>query len=305
MSNPKGGLGRGLSALIPQKKTTITETPAPGAFAVPANPPGTVIEQVPKGDRILHVRVGDILPNPYQPRREFHPEELQDLTASIAEFGIIQPLTVTEKGNGMFELIAGERRLRAAKAAGLERVPVIVRAADEQRKLELALIENLQRADLNPIEEALSYDKLMTEFGLTQESVALRVGKSRPVVANALRLLRLPSDMQQAVGDSRLSMSMARVLCGMEEPQEQRAMFERMLKGEYNVRQAEEASRAQKPASRVRAETKDVTILGMEEELRGALGTRVVIKKRVGKGRIEIEFFSDAELDHLVNRLRK
>jgi ParB family chromosome partitioning protein len=305
MSNPKGGLGRGLSALIPQKKTTIAEAPAPGAVAVPANPPGTVIEQVPKGDRILHVKVGDILPNPYQPRHEFHPEELQDLTASIAEFGIIQPLIVTEKGNGMFELVAGERRLRAAKAAGLEKVPVIVRVADEQKKLELALIENLQRADLNPVEEALSYDQLMTEFGLTQEAVAERVGKSRPVVANALRLLKLPGDMQQAVGDNRLSRAMARVLCGMEDPKEQRAMFERMLKGEYNVRQAEEASRAQKPASKVRAEMKDVTILGMEEELRGALGTRVVIKKRAGKGRIEVEFFSDAELEHLVNRLRK
>ena len=307
MSGGKGGLGRGLSALIPQKpQHQPTEVPV-GSSARPqqANPPGTVVEFVPKEDRILHVRVGDILPNPYQPRRDFHPDELQELATSIKEFGVLQPLVVTEKGNGMFELIAGERRLRAARAAGLEKVPVIIRAADEQKKLELALIENIQRADLSPIEEALSYNQLISEFGLIQEEVAKRVGKSRPVVANALRLLKLPGDIQAAVSDKRITMSGARVLCGMEDPKEQRAMFERMLAGDFNVRQAEDASRAAKPPGKVRSQLKDVNTMGMEEDLRGALGTKVHIKNKSGRGKIEIEFYSSEELEDLITKLRR
>jgi ParB family chromosome partitioning protein len=266
---------------------------------------GTVVEVVPEGDRILHVPLSDIVPNPHQPRREFHPEELQELASSIREYGVLQPLVVTEKDNGMFELIAGERRLRASREAGLRNVPVIVRTADDQRKLELALIENIQREDLSPIEEALSYAKLIDEFSQTQEQVAARVGKSRSVVANTLRLLNLPDEMQRALSDGRISMSMARVLCGMDHPAERQAMFERMQKGDYTVREAEIASRARKNPGGARASSKDVNLLAMEEDLRGALGTKVAIKKRGGRGSILIDFYSDEELDGLVDRLKR
>lgn len=297
----KGGLGRGLSALIPAKKTDAAGAPA---VHVSAPPPGAK-EIIPESDRILHVSVGDILPNPFQPRTEFHAEALDELVSSIKEYGVLQPLVVTEKPNGMFELIAGERRLRASKAAGLKKVPVIIRAADEQKKLELALIENIQRADLSPMEEARAYAQLIEEFRLTQEDVAVRVGKSRPAVANTLRLLKLPDEMQKALSDGRISMSMARVLCGMEAPSERHAMFERMLEGDFNVRQAEVRARTGKAPNKVRAAVKDVNLMAVEEELRGALGTKVEITRRGEKGRIAIDFYSGEELDHLVDRLRR
>jgi ParB family chromosome partitioning protein len=298
----KGGLGRGLSSLIPSRPADAE--PAKPA-ASPSALPKDAVEVVPAGDRILHVPVGDIVANPYQPRREFHPEELEELVASVKEFGILQPLVVTEKPNGMFELIAGERRLRSAREAGLKKVPVIVRTATEQQKLELALIENIQRSDLSPIEEAHSYAKLMEEFGLTQEKVAERVGKSRSAVANTLRLLNLPAEMQLALSDGRISMSMARVLCGMDDAKERKAMFERMLQGDFNVRQAEAVSRERKGAgSRGHSSVKDVNLLAVEEELRRVLGTKVAVQKKGPNGRITIEFYSDEEFKDLVGKLR-
>jgi ParB family chromosome partitioning protein len=299
----KGGLGRGLSSLIPAKKADASSS-AP--VALRSGMPAGAVEAVPPGERILHVSVSDIVPNPYQPRRDFRPEELEELIASVKEYGILQPLVVTEKANGMYELIAGERRLRAAKEAGLKKVPVLTRTADDQRKLELALIENIQRADLSAIEEAHAYLKLMDEFGLTQEKVAERVGKSRPVVANTLRLLKLPVEMQLALSDGRISMSMARVLCGMDVPSEQRAMFERMLSGEYTVRQAEDVSRARKAsAGRVRASVRDVNLMALESDLREALGTKVIIQKKGDVGQIRIDFYSGEELDELIRKLKR
>ncbi len=315
----KGGLGRGLSALIPSKPAEgapiavaqkpnpqPAAQPAPTSVASPNELPANAVEVVPAGDRILHVSVSDIVPNPFQPRREFHPEELEELISSVKEFGILQPLTVTEKANGMFELIAGERRLRSAREAGLKKVPVIVRTATEQQKLELALIENIQRADLSPIEEAHSYAKLIEEFGLTQEKVAERVGKSRSVVANTLRLLNLPADMQMALADKRISMSMARVLCGMDDVKERKAMFDRMLEGDFNVRQAEAHARDRKggAAPAAKSSLRDANVLAVEEELRRALGTKVAVQKKGPNGRITIEFYSDEEYKELINRLR-
>jgi ParB family transcriptional regulator, chromosome partitioning protein len=297
----KGGLGRGLSALIPSKPAAAE--PAVMPASAPSALPKGAVEVVPPGDRILHVPVGDIVANPYQPRREFHPEELEELVASVKEFGILQPLVVTEKPNGMFELIAGERRLRSAREAGLKKVPVIVRSASEQQKLELALIENIQRSDLSPIEEAHSYAKLMEEFGLTQERVAERVGKSRSAVANTLRLLNLPAEMQLALTDGRISMSMARVLCGMDDVKERKAMFERMLQGDFNVRQAEAVSRERK-GGKAHSSVKDVNLLAVEEELRRALGTKVAVQKKGPNGRITIEFYSDEEFKDIVGKLR-
>lgn len=299
----KGGLGKGLSSLIPNKTAPATkEAASEKAPSSVSKRAAKVVETIPKADRILHVPVGDIVANPFQPRREFHADELGELVSSVKEYGILQPLVVTEKENGMFELIAGERRLRAAKQAGLRDVPVILRTATQQQKLELALIENLQRSDLSPIEEAHSYAQLIDEFALTQDRIAVRVGKSRPVIANTLRLLKLPEDMQKALSDGNISMSMARVLVGMADIKEQRAMFDRMRKGEYTVREAEASARAKKNGSR-RKKTKDVNLLAMEEELRGKLETKVVIDRKNGRGKILLEFYSDEELDELHRKL--
>lgn len=301
----RGGLGKGLSSLIPSRP----DAAAPRAAPPPSSELSTLEAStpVPPGERILRVRVSDIVPNPYQPRRDFDAGKHDELAASVREYGILQPLVVTEKENGMFELISGERRLRAAKAAGLKDVPVIVRTADDQRKLELALIENIQRADLSPVEEAHSYVRLMDEFGLTQEAVAERVGKSRSVVANTLRLLKLPDDMLKALEGGVISMSMARVLCGMDDPGEQRAMFERMSKGEYTVRDAEDAARnvrgKDRRGGRPKAR-KDANLLALEEELRGSLGTKVVVDGRGGRGKIVIEYYSDEELKALAKKLK-
>lgn len=302
----KGGLGRGLSSLIPSRPAEAAQAsaPAPKSISGPSELPKGAVEVISAGDRILHVSPSDIVANPYQPRREFHPEELEELVASVKEFGILQPLIVTEKANGMFELIAGERRLRSAREAGLRKVPVIVRTATEQQKLELALIENIQRSDLSPIEEAHSFAKLMEEFGLTQEKVAERVGKSRSAVANTLRLLNLPAEMQIALSDSRISMSMARVLCGMDDAKERKAMFDRMLQGDFNVRQAEAVSRERKGAGNGRSSVKDVNLLAVEEELRRVLGTKVAVQKKGPNGRITIEFYSEEEFKDLVGKLR-
>ena len=299
----KGGLGRGLSALMPAKKPDAAVAPLTSSGIATALPPAAR-EVIPEGERILHVSTGDIVPNPYQPRHEFRIEELEELVSSIKEFGVLQPLVVTEKDNGMYELIAGERRLRASKLAGLKKVPVIVRTADAQRKLELALIENIQRADLSPIEEAHAYAQLISEFGLTQDEVGKRVGKSRPTVANMLRLLNLPDEMQKALSDGSISMSMARVLCGMDRESERLAMFERMVKGDYTVREAEKESRS-KSGGNVRSKSRDVNLMAVEEELRSVLGTKVAIKKKNGSGSISIDFYSDEEFESLIDRLKK
>ena len=309
----KGGLGRGLSSLIPNRTAEavkpVAAQPSVTPTAIPVSAPDALPKKaeeiVPAGDRILHVSISDIVPNPFQPRREFHPEELEELIASVKEYGIMQPLVVTEKANGMFELIAGERRLRSAREAGLKKVPVLVRTATEQEKLELALIENIQRADLSPIEEAHAYAKLMEEFHLTQEAVSKRVGKSRSVVANTLRLLNLPAEMQMALADGRISMSMARVLCGMDEVKERKAMFERMLEGVFNVREAEAQARERKGgASAPKSSLRDANILAVEEELRRVLGTKVAVQKKGSNGSITIEFYSDEEFKELIKRLR-
>lgn len=292
----------GSSSAVLAKDELLSSKPV--AVATPAELPAAAVELIPIGERILHVPVGDIVPNPFQPRREFHPEELEELIASVKEFGILQPLVVTQKADGRFELIAGERRLRSAREAGLKKVPVIVRAASEQEKLELALIENIQRADLSPIEEAHAYAKLMEEFHLTQEQAAQRVGKSRSVVANTLRLLNLPADMQMALADGRISMSMARVLCGMDEVKERKAMFERMLEGNYNVREAETHARERKNGPAAKSTIRDANLLAVEEELRRVLGTKVAVQKKGPNGRITIEFYSDEEFKDLINRLR-
>ena len=273
-------LGRGLGSLIPQTKT-ITEELIPSAK-----------------QELLNIPLGDSRENPRQPRKYFAPEDLADLVASIKEHGILQPIVVTRMGHG-FELIAGERRLRASRELDLETIPAIVREASEQEKLELALIENVQRAQLNAIEEAFAYKALIEEFGLSQEKVAERVGKSRSTVANDLRLLELPDEMRSALRSGKITKGHARMLLAESNDKKREKLFQEMLSGGMSVREAE----SRVLGSGKRASTKDPNIAALEKSLREALGTKIGIKERGGKGSIKISFYSRDELLDLIDRL--
>lgn len=284
MNPPKSALGRGLGSIIPQKKT-FTEQVIPEAR-----------------HEILEIPVEKITENPRQPRYHFSPSDLEDLISSIKEHGIIQPLVVTRMGEG-YELIAGERRLRASRTLGLKTVPAVVREATEQQKLELALIENIQRQDLNAMEEALAYRALIDEFNLTQEDVGQRVGKSRSAVANIIRLLELPEEMLNALRDGMITKSHARSLLAEPDAQKRRALFDAILKGGVTVREAEaRATGLEKHKPRV-VPGKDPNIAAHEKRLQEMLGTRVEIQEKMGKGKLSISFYSKEELLELLDKL--
>lgn len=271
------GLGRGLSALIPQR----------ASHAGPAEIP-----------------LDRIRANPWQPRRAMEQEELETLAASIAEHGVIQPILVTETFDG-YQLVAGERRLRAARLAGLDRIPAVVRQLADREQLELALVENVQRADLGPLEEANAYRQLLDEFGLTQEQVAARVGRARSTVANTLRLLDLDPTIQTAVADGRLSEGHARALIGLA-PELQARLLDSIVGQELSVRQTEELVRRlrePKPEPMDRARTADPDLERVEEDLRRSLGTKVSLARTRRGGRIVIEYYGDEEFERLYGRL--
>ena len=258
-------------------------------------------------ERVQRLALERVRPCPFQPRKEFAPEALQELADSIREQGIIQPLIVREQGD-YFELIAGERRWRAAQLAGLKEVPAIVRVADDRAVLELALIENLQRENLNPLEEALGYAQLIEQFQLRQEDVATKVGKSRAVVANALRILKLSPEIQNQVRDGRLSVGHAKVILGLASAVEQKVAAERVLRDGLNVRQTEELvthlqnqkSKGAAPAVSGVAPLRDANVVDIENRLRERFGTKVQLRYRQGKGALEIRFFSDDELERIL-----
>lgn len=285
---PKRSFGSGFISSNPELPTSNLQSSGNGSGSV--------------GDNgMFEVPIDSVRPNPRQPREHFSHTALEELISSIREHGIIQPLVVTSiGGGGSYELVAGERRLRAAKLAGLERVPVVVRTASEQQKLELALIENLQRQDLNPIEEAKAYKLLIEEYDLNQEGVASRVGKSRPYIANTLRLLNLPDEAQRAVAEGKITSSNARTLAGLPSPEEQKKWLERMIKDGMTSRDAERKVTVKRKSALV-----DPKVAADEEELREALGTKVKIEKRGGKGMIAIGFYSEEEYRALVKRLKK
>ena len=254
-----------------------------------------------------------VQPCPFQPRKDFTAESLQELADSIKAQGIIQPLVVRAKGD-RFELIAGERRWRASQLAGLKEVPVILREADDRQVLELALIENLQRENLNPIEEALGYSELMGTFQLRQEDVAAKVGKGRASVANALRLLKLPPAVQAQVRENRLSVGHAKVILGLGDAAAQQRAAEQVIHDGLNVRQTEELiTRLQQPAVEVTghsrtaggatAPIRDVHVANVENKLRERLGTKVQLRYRAGKGALDIRFYSDDELERILQIL--
>jgi ParB family chromosome partitioning protein len=281
------GLGRGLNSLIPPRKIIQ-------AFTVAGENPASV--------RLADIPTTSIKPNPKQPRENFDYQELEDLINSIKEHGILQPLVVSKLDGENYELIAGERRLRAAKMLNMKTVPAILRTVRDQEKLELALIENIQRKDLNPIEEARAFHQLMDEFSLTQEEVARRVGRSRPAVANTLRLLALPEEVQKALRSGKLTGSHARTLLGLDSEKAQLKYFSKILKNEMTSREAEGAV---KRARGIKVSAVNPAVSAKEETLRSALGTKVEIKKRGQAGEIRIHFYSDEELDNLVKKIAK
>lgn len=283
-------LGKGLNSLIPQQKARKRVRKETGLTP-------------PAGDQLWHIPISEITPNSAQPRKNFSHSDLEDLVASIKKHGILQPLTVTEKDDGGYELIAGERRLRASQIAGLPTVPAIVRSATEQEKLELALIENIQRQDLNPIEEGYAYARLVDEFGLTQQQVADQVGKSRPVIANTIRLLELPDEIQKALVDGTLSAGKALALLSLKSEKDQLATYRSMVGQKMTVRDVESVVKAKGQKSRKGSVRRDANIVAQEQLLEDRLGSRVRITKKGEKGTIVIEYHSNEELRRLLEEL--
>ncbi|MFN8628821.1 MAG: ParB/RepB/Spo0J family partition protein [Chloroflexota bacterium] len=273
-----GALGRGLSSLIPQRATSDAA--------------------------IVEVPLARVRPNPYQPRRHMDDAGLQELAASIREHGVLQPVLVTETLDG-YQLIAGERRVRASRIAGLERIPALVRQLANRDQLEVALVENVQRADLDPIEEALAYRQLMDEFGLTQEQVSDRVGKARATVANTLRLLDLHCDLQAAIVDGRITEGHGRALAGL--PKDGQAqVLKTVLSQSLSVRQTEELVRRlrePKPAASPAPQRLDPDLERVETHLRERLNTKVSLSRSRTGGKIVIEYYSDEELNRLYEHL--
>lgn len=253
------------------------------------------------------IKISRIEPNEGQPRKSFDEETLKELADSMKEYGILQPLLVKRKG-GNFQIIAGERRWRAAKMAGLKEVPVIVREYNKQQSVEIALIENVQRADLNPIEEALAYQQLMQEFGLKQEEIALRVSKNRATITNSIRLLKLAEPVQQLLISGEISSGHARALLGLEDKEQQIALASQIIEKGLNVRQIEKLvkmmTKPQKDEKeKEEGEEKDLSFIfrDLEEKMKGIMGTKVMIhQKDKNKGRIEIEYYSASELERIV-----
>lgn len=301
----KPALGRGLGALLGDSPIAKPQVPAPASNTVPG-----AASVTDERERVQRVALDRIRPCPFQPRKDFSPEALRELADSIKERGIVQPLIVRER-DGHLELIAGERRWRAAQLLGLADVPVILREADDRAVLELALIENLQRENLNPIEEAQGYAQLIEQFQLKQEEAAAKVGKSRTVVANALRLLKLPPPIQSSIREGRLSVGHAKVILGLAGETQQRLAFERILREGLNVRQTEalvarlqarEAGTAPKSGP-ISAVSRDAHVTSLENQLRERLGTKVHLRYAHGRGALEVAFFSDAELERILQIL--
>ncbi|MEW5948464.1 MAG: ParB/RepB/Spo0J family partition protein [Thermodesulfobacteriota bacterium] len=273
----KTGLGKGLEALLPK---------------------GTQEEKEPA---IFSCAIEEVKPNPYQPRRVIKNDRIEELAASIKEKGIIQPIIVRRVDSG-YELIAGERRWHAAQKAGLKSIPIIVKDVSPAEVLELALIENIQREDLNPLEEAEAYNRLTQEFGLTQEGLASRVGKERSTVANFLRLLKLPDYIKENIWAEDLSMGHARVLVGIEDPEGQRMVRDTIIKKGLSVRETETLVRRLKKPYRPKGNRQpDSHTLSLAEEIMRHLGTKVRISRRGKRGKIEIDFYSEEDLARIVD----
>jgi len=290
-SERRKALGKGLHSLLPTRPT--------------ATPPNQSIQvaTVPEGD-VQRLPIEHLTPNPNQPRRDFDATALLELTQSIERDGIIQPIIVRKTAPKEYQIIAGERRWRAAKAAGLTEVPVIVRAADDQRMLELAIIENIQREDLNPIELAVAFQRMAAELGLSHDQIGQKTGKERTTITNAVRLLQLPVELQSLVASKQLSPGHARALLKFTDEQIQREIAQRCITEGWSVRQIEEFTRPKSIAPKAKSKkpegSTDPNVKFALSELERILGTKVrIIESRGGKGRIEIEYYSPEDLSRI------
>lgn len=289
----KPALGRGLSALLEDERTDVTQK---------GSTTGTV-------GSISEVRIQNIEANPFQPRTHFEEEALHELAQSIKELGIIQPITLRKLGYDKYQLISGERRFRASQIAGLESIPAYIRVANDQSMLEMALVENIQRANLDAIEVAISYQRLIDECKLTQEELSNRVGKKRSTIANYLRLLKLPAEIQNGIRENRISMGHARALINLEDPAEQLSIFHQIVEEQLSVRKVEEISK-EKKSTKSNAPAKkslplSLTDKKLKSELSEILNVEVKLQRNdVDKGRIVIPFESDEELAHILKSLK-
>lgn len=321
MASKKAALGRGLKALLPSEDEDAGTTPeSSGGDLSKSN-----LYRFEDRDaarlvgRVADVDVDDIRPNPYQPRRDFDEEALDELAASIEQLGIVQPITVRALGEGRFEVISGERRLRAARRAGLERIPAYVREADSEAMLEMALVENVQREELNPVEVAIGYQRLIEECGLTQEQVAEKVGKSRTTVTNFLRLLKLPPRIQAALREGSVSVGHARTLITIDDDALQMRLLKEVQEKDLSVREIEKRVRRWRkkqeasdeaetePASPVSAPSPDRDSLQMKQyadRLRSHFSTKIQMQHKAdGSGRIEISYYSEEDFERLMELL--
>lgn len=308
----KGGLGRGLDALFADSVSTeekITEETIASYSKSEKEPAEKKSEKVGSGDKprydsVIYISIHDIKPNSEQPRKVFDEEKISELAASIKENGIIQPIIV-RTSDDKYEIVAGERRWRAAIKAELTKVPCIVKELTEEQNMLFAIIENMQREDLNPIEEAEGINRMMFTFGLTQEEVSKSVGKSRPYIGNSLRLLKLPAYIKEAMAEGKITMGHGRCLINVTDELKRKAIAERIINEGISVREteklaAEVSKKKQKPAKK----PKNADLVRVEEELKNSLGTKVNIVGGAKKGKIEIEFFSKDELERLIDLLR-
>ena len=274
-------LGKGISALIPEKET------------------GRKVE-------IIYVQTEQIKPNPFQPREDFDTESIEELAQSIREKGVIQPLLARQRGDA-YELIAGERRLRAAKLLGIKEIPILVKDVEDQDSLELALIENVQRQGLNPIEEAHAYQHLIDKFHVTQDKISEVLGKARVSITNTLRLLKLPHEIQAEIKKGRISFGHGRALLEIEDANQQRRLAQDVISKELSVRELENLIKLKRPKGskrKIGQGQREPYVVVLEEELQHALGTKVRISKRKKRGHISIEFYSPEELDRIANIIR-
>jgi len=283
MAIKKKGLGKGLGALLTDENSSIDS------------------------DSITEIKIVDIEPNREQPRKSFDEETLVELADSIKQNGVITPILVCEAPNGYYSIIAGERRWRASKLAGLKTIPAIIKKYDEEKLFEISLIENLQRQDLNPVEEAFGYRRLTEEYGLTQEDVALKVSKSRSSVANALRLLNLPEACLKALEEGRISVGHAKVLLSVQNEDVQNKLCEAVCEANLSVRDLEnEIKKLKKPKKEVKADLNvQIAFEKAEKEISGIFGTKVKISNRNNKGKIQIEYYSAEDLDRILKILKK
>jgi ParB family transcriptional regulator, chromosome partitioning protein len=300
MNNVKYGLGKGLGSLIP-KKTEIKKTHIDFSSGFSD---GEEIIVTSDKDRVINIDVNKIKANPYQPRTNFDEQKLEELVSSIREHGILQPIVVTKNGDD-YELIAGERRLKAAKILKLFKVPSIVKEIDDSKKLELAIIENIQRQNLNLVEESDAYNRLMEQFKLTQEEVAKKVGKSRSSVANILRLRNLPASIKKYLQDDRITFGHAKLLLSLDSEEKQKKLIEKILSGDLNVFETSREIKKVNVKSHNRIIKKDPNISSMEDNLKEHLNTKVKLNDKNGKGTIVIDYYSKEELREILFKILK